>query len=141
MKTVTEGLPSIPVQRIRRPRHFPRPGRVLLTACLLLVAFASLAGFITFGVQMWLTHDSERGIYALGCIGLFVITRVWAAWYTHRMHCPLCHGLVLHEKRCRKHRDAKKIPLLSYRATAVLGLLFTGVFSCMYCGTLFRLKK
>ena len=141
MKTVAEAVSDIPVQRVRRPRHFPRPGRAVFTALLLVLAFAAMVGFLVAGLKMWLTNDPEWGVYALVCIGVFVIARLSAAWNTHRLACPLCHGMVLHEKRCRKHRDARKIPLIGYRATAVLSLLFTGNFSCMYCGTLFRLKK
>ncbi len=101
----------------------------------------AMLGFILSGLKMWLTGTREWGVYALVCIGTFVFARLTAAWHTHRLTCPLCHGTVLHEKRCHKHRDAQKLPLIGYRATAVLSLLCTARFSCMYCGTLFRLKK
>ena len=141
MRTVTDAIPSLPVQRIRRPRHFPRPGTAVVTALLLTLAFAALVGFAVCGLKMWMTQQAEWGRYALACMGGFVILRLWAAWNTHRLKCPLCHGMVLHENRCRKHREAKKLPLLGYRASAVVSLLCTGLFSCMYCGTVFRLKK
>ncbi len=143
MKTVVETVQDLPVQRVRRPRHFPRPGQAVLAALLLVVAFFAFAGFLVCGLKMWLTQGQDRdwGIYALVCMGVFVLCRLSAAYYTHRLTCPLCHGVVLHEKRCHKHREARKLPLLGYRATAVLSLLLTGTFSCMYCGTLFRLRK
>ncbi|MDB6137515.1 MAG: hypothetical protein JWO94_587 [Verrucomicrobiaceae bacterium] len=113
----------------------------MLAALLLVLAFVAMLGFILCGLKMWLTGGREWGEYALACMGTFVLARLTAAWHTHRLSCPLCHGMVLHEKRCRKHRDARKLPLIGYRATAVLSLLCTGLFSCMYCGTLFRLRK
>ena len=141
MKTVAEAVSDIPVQRVRRPRHFPRPGRAVFTALLLVLAFVAFVGFLVCGLKLWLTEGKEWGEYALACMAVFVIARLCAAWNTHRLTCPLCHGTVLHEKRCRKHKEARKLPLIGYRATAVLSLLCTGLFSCMYCGTLFRLKK
>lgn len=141
VKTVDEAVSEIPLQRVRRPRHFPRPGSAVLTALLLVLAFFAMLGFGVCGVQMWLTHEKVWGIDALVCMGIFVFSRLIAAWQTHRLVCPLCHGTVLHEKRCRKHKDARQLPLIGYRATAVLSLLCTGLFTCMYCGTVFRLKK
>ena len=113
----------------------------MFAALMLVLAFVGMVGFILCGVKMWLTGGREWGEYALACMALFVFGRLTAAWHTHRLNCPLCHGTVLHEKRCRKHRDARKLPLIGHRATAVLSLLCTGLFSCMYCGTQFRLKK
>lgn len=141
MKTVTEALPALPVQRVRRPRHFPRPGRAVLAALLLTLAFFGMVGFLVCGIRLWLTGERDWGLYALASLGVFVIARISAAWQTHRLHCPLCHGTVLHEKRCRKHGDARKLPLLGYRSSAVLSLLCTGLFTCMYCGSAFRLRK
>jgi hypothetical protein len=43
--------------------------------------------------------------------------------------------------RCHKHVNAQRLPPLTYRATAVLAVLFTLSFRCMYCGTRFRLRK
>ena len=113
----------------------------MFAALLLVLAFFAFVGFGICGVKLLLTEDKLWGICALGCMAVFVVSRLVAAWYTHRLTCPLCHGTVLHEKRCRMHKDAKKWPLIGYRATAVLSLLCTGLFSCMYCGTLFRLRK
>ncbi|MCB1210533.1 MAG: hypothetical protein KDK97_14480 [Verrucomicrobiales bacterium] len=47
----------------------------------------------------------------------------------------------MHEKRCHKHSEAQRLPLMGYRGTVVLAVLFTLGFRCMYCGTPYRLRK
>jgi hypothetical protein len=141
VKSVAEVAPDASIQRVRRARPFKRPVLLWFTAMLLFFSFAALVAFVVFGVRMYLEGNKTMGIYALASVGLMLVTRVWAAIYSRRLCCPLCMGTVLHEKTCRKHHYAKRLPLLGYRAATVLGVLFTAGFTCMYCGTPFRLKK
>lgn len=144
VKTIQEAAaaqPETQMERVRKPRHFTS-GFLLWFAALLRVA--SIACFVTFiywGSRMFLQEDRALGIWALTYLGGYLLTRLWSYWYTHRLHCPLCHGTVMHEKHCLKHENAKKLPPLSYATTAALQVLFTWRFSCMYCGTAYRLMK
>lgn len=140
MKTIAEPLDE-PMLRVRRPRSFKRPVLLWTTALLFLVSFAALVAFVVFGTLLFLNHDRQMGMYALAAFAFMVVIRVWAAINSRRLHCHLCHGTVLHEKTCRKHESARKLPILGYRSLVVLSTVFTGGFTCMYCGSLFRLKK
>jgi len=131
---------SVPL-RIRRTRAYPKPGRLVLGAFLLFVAFVAFLGFVWFSGELLLKGDRSDGFVALGLLGLFGVCRLLAFLNNEKLHCNLCHGTVLHEKRCRKHVDAIRIPGLSHRAAAVASVLCTGGFRCMYCGTPYRLKK
>jgi hypothetical protein len=127
--------------RVRRARGYHRPRRLLLVALLLVLAFAGAVGFIWGVAAMLLTDVRDWGWLALAGLGVFVLARIAVFVLASALSCPLCHGTVMHEKRCRKHEDAFRLGPLSYRASAVLSLLFTGSFRCMYCGTLWRLRR
>lgn len=127
--------------RSRRARSYHRPGRVLLVAFLLLLAFV---GFVAFGigvVQMTRSDDPQWGWLALGGLGLFTLSRITVFFLASSLTCPLCHGTLMHERRCRKHEKAFRLKPLSYRASAVISLLTTTTFRCMYCGTAYRLRR
>jgi amino acid transporter len=141
VKSVADVVPDPHVQRVRRARSFKRPGLLWFTALLYVVAFAAFVAFVVFALRMYLEHNKAMGIYALAAIGVLVIARVWASINSRNLTCHLCMGPVLHEKTCHKHHDAKRLPIFGYRAATVLSTLFAGGFSCMYCGTPFRLKK
>lgn len=127
--------------RTRAARHFPRAGRVLSVALLLALSWAGLALFIGAGLQLWRKDDIFWGWVALGGLALIAMGRSGAFLLGSALHCSLCHGPVLHEKKCRKHADALRLAPLSHRTSTALSLLLTGLFRCMYCGTAYRIKK
>jgi predicted RNA-binding Zn-ribbon protein involved in translation (DUF1610 family) len=131
----------IEITRTRRARGYHRPGRLLLVALLLLLAFLSFLAVIAGVAMMFVTDVREWGWLALAGLGLFALSRAAVFMLASALNCPLCHGTVMHEKRCRKHDDAFRLWPLSYRASAVLSLLFTASFRCMYCGTAWRLRR
>ena len=144
MKTAATPLDNpLPLvgQRVRRARTFHRPWRIWLVSLLLLVAFAAFLSFAGCALAMAVQGDRALGVVSLVSLALFIVARSSAWILAQRLHCSLCHCTVMSEKRCRKHADAVRIPPLSYRATAVLQVLLTLGFRCMYCGTRFRLWK
>lgn len=142
MKAATANLHHLPAEhRVRRARAFHRPWRLWLVSLLLLVAFLAFTGFASCAVALAMEGDRVWGVASLASLGLFLLARGTAWVLAQRLHCTLCHCTVMSEKRCHKHADAARIPPLSYRATAVLQVLLTLGFRCMYCGTRFRLWK
>ncbi len=136
---------TLPAQRaphrVRRHRAYHRPGRLWLVSLLLFISFFAFIAFISLGVVMGLMNEKLYGFCSLAALALFLGTRIPAFFMARRTHCTLCHGTVLSEQRCRKHAKARRLPLLTYRATTVLRALFALGFRCMYCGTSFRLRK
>lgn len=127
--------------RVRRCRHHPRPWKVVCGASLLMLAFLAFITFAWFGGELLLKGDPQKGVYSLVALAVFGMARVLAFLNNRHLTCTLCHGTLLHEKRCLKHAEATRIPGLSYRAATVLSALCTGGFRCMYCGTPYRLVK
>jgi hypothetical protein len=127
--------------RTRRARGYHRPGRLLIVALLLALSYLSLfavagglAGMVMTGAKSW-------GWLGLAGLGIFVLARFSVFMLSSALNCPLCHGPVMHERRCRKHEHAFRLWPLSYRASAVVSLIFTAGFRCMYCGTAWRLRR
>ena len=127
--------------RERRARTFHRSARAYAVSVMLLLACVLFAGFVVLGVLMFARADRSMGVLSLACLGGFGVARLLAFVWSRGLACPLCHGTILAEKRCHKHSDAVKLPLLSHKASVVLGILFTLGFRCMYCGTAYRLWK
>jgi hypothetical protein len=114
---------------------------MLLVALLLGIAFVAFSVFAVGSVTLILSDHHESGIAALVGLSVFGIARLLAFLLSRSLTCPLCHGPVMHEKRCHKHSEAQRLPMMSYRGTVVLAVLFTLGFRCMYCGTPYRLRK
>ncbi len=127
--------------RTRRSRHFQRAGRLASVALLLTIAFLGFVVFVVGSLNLILADHRGSGVAALIGLGVFGIARLFSFLLSRSLTCPLCHGPVVHEKRCHKHSDAQRLPLMSYRGTVVLSVLFTLGFRCMYCGTPYRLRK
>lgn len=143
MKTAFRAAEPRPIEapRVRKARAFTRPGRLLVVALLLLTAFVGSIAFAAGLIGIFTIGTQESGILALGGLGLFAVGKMGAFGLSRSLVCALCHGTVMHEKRCQKHSQAFRIPLLSHRASAVASVLTTGAFRCMYCGTPYRLRK
>lgn len=136
-----ESEEAVPAQRIKRQRHHPRAGAVFLGSLLLAGALIAFLLALFFTAKLFMTSDRQWAIWALGSVLAFVGLRLTAFIQSRNIACSLCHGTILHERRCRKHASATRIPGLSYRAAIVLCTLFTASFRCMYCGTKYRLRE
>jgi hypothetical protein len=143
MQTAFQASDPQPLEqpRVRRSRHHPRSGRLLVVSSLLLLSWLGLGLFLGYAISLWRTGTSLHGWLALAGLFLFAFGRVLSFILSRHLNCTLCHGPVLHEKRCHKHPDAYRVAPLSYRSSTVVSMLSKGVFRCMYCGTPYRLKK
>jgi small-conductance mechanosensitive channel len=143
VKTIAEARAQHPetVQRVRRARHFMSPRRAWFGALLLVLAMFLLVAFAYFAAGLFLTGDRLMGYYALVSIVSWLVLKLGALWLTHQLRCNLCHGTILREKRCKKHHDGTKLPLLGYALSAAVAIVTTLHFSCMFCGTPYRLRK
>ncbi|MEZ5301710.1 MAG: hypothetical protein R3F11_13825 [Verrucomicrobiales bacterium] len=98
-------------------------------------------GAIGVLAAMFATGDRQHGIWFLGILALHLVFRIWRYSHVIRLSCQLCHCPILHSRRCHKHRNATKLPLIGHRASAALEVFFRHGFTCMYCGTKYRLWR
>ncbi len=115
--------------------------KLFLVAVLMFAAFLGFLAFVVGVIGMAATQARVWGVPALAGLGTFAFSRGVVFLLADSLNCPLCHGAVMKERRCRKHQDAFRLWPLSYRASAVLSLLVTFGFRCMYCGTSYRLGR
>jgi hypothetical protein len=115
--------------------------RLLQIALLALITYLSLPATLYFTCRLLL--DPGKGWEHWTVAGLITFTGslVLGLLLSATTRCSLCHGTPLLGKNCRKHTIANKLPFLTYRASAILHLIFTGRFRCMFCSTPFRLGR
>ena len=123
----------------QKPRVWKGQGRLILIALLALISYAALPATIYFTVLLTLEPQGDWHNAAVGSLIAFVGSLVVGTVLSAMTKCSLCHGSPMLGKRCRKHVLANKLPCFTYRASAILHLIFTGKFRCMYCSTPFRL--
>ena len=104
----------------------------LSAACVLLVLL---------GIGLMVSFDRGYGWVAIAGLLGFVLLRLCRAVQARGCSCQLCHGPVLMNKDCNKHRDARRYPLLGYRKSLMIDAAVKGRFNCMYCGTPYRMWR
>jgi len=99
---------------------------VIINALNLLPAF----GYLSYGIWKrdvkWITVG---GVF----FGLILLLLIFNFLMTSRLRCPLCMVPPLQNSRCSKHRNVQRL-LGSHRLKVATSILFTGRFSCPYCG-------
>jgi hypothetical protein len=112
---------------------------LILIVLLSVITYISLPATLYFTLRLVTDPGQRWDSWAIGSLIAFVSSLVLGIILSTLTKCSLCHGTPLLARKCRKHTIANKLPFLSYRASSVLHLLFTGKFRCMYCSTPFRL--
>jgi hypothetical protein len=84
-------------------------------------------------------HTSVRIV--IGCVIFFAFTAVVSFLKRRHVLCPLCKGTPLVNSRALVHSKATRIFPLDYGTSAMLILVFSQTFRCMYCGARFDLLK
>jgi uncharacterized membrane protein (UPF0136 family) len=127
--------------RISRARSVPsaRPFRVaVFFAALyflgLIATVTALAGFFLKPSQL-----ASRLLVA----GIIFSALSWLIAYFKRrgVHCPLCKGTPLINSGALPHVRARRIRPFNHGVSAVLSILATQKFRCMYCGSDYDLLK
>lgn len=94
----------------------------------------------SIGYGIW---KDEKNFMIYGVVGVVLCLLLKLCLYLacKATPCPLCRANHLANSRSNKHKDAYKIFLLSYGASAVVTALFIGCVRCMHCGVSFTLKR
>ena len=128
-------------ERTQKPRVWRGQVRLLLIVLLSVITYLSLPATLYFTFRLVTDPGKQWEPWAIGALIAFVSSLVLGLVLSALTKCSLCHGTPLQTRKCRKHTIANKLPFLSYRASAVLHILFTGKFRCMYCSTPFRIGR
>ena len=126
-------------ERTQKPRVWKGQFRLAIIALLALTSYFALPATLYFTIRLLLEPQGGWQIAAALSLVAFTVSFIIGLILSAITKCALCHGSPLLGKRCRKHVLANKLPLLTYRASAILHLICTGKFRCMFCSTPFRL--
>lgn len=121
-------------------RHFQRSGPIWVGVVLWLLGCLLSVGALTALVLTFVVSKSY-GQYFVLLAALFALLLIIRWMHSRSVSCPLCHGKILHGSKCHKHRDARRRGVLSYTSSLIVDVLFSGRFTCMFCGTPYRLKR
>lgn len=137
------GRQAVPTDKARVPhaRSVPsaRPFRVAVFFSALhflglVAAVTALAGFFLQPSQL-ASHLLMGGIIFSGLSWLI-------AYFKRRgVHCPLCKGTPLVNSGAMPHVRARRIRPFNHGVSAVLSIMATQKFRCMYCGSDYDLLK
>lgn len=105
----------------------------------LLQLVAVVAGMASLGMTFII--DPAYGKYFVVSALAFVVVLALRGIHSSNVSCPLCHGKILHGTKCHKHCDARRVGLFGYTGTLFVDIILSGKFTCMYCGTPFRMKR
>jgi len=74
-------------------------------------------------------------------LGFCIVTWLIAFFKRRAAKCPLCKGTPLINSGALPHSRAKRIYPLNHGISAVISVLATQKFRCMYCGSDYDLRK
>ena len=121
---------------------FKRP---FITAVLsMLVFYLCLVGLLA-AITAFVLSDKglqHRAAYVIAALlGASAICWIFAYLMRRKANCPLCKCTPFLDNLALKHQKARKTWPLNYGNSAVLSVLCTQRWRCMYCGTPFDILK
>jgi hypothetical protein len=128
-------------ERTQNARVWRSQGRLIVIVLLALTTYLALPATLYFTARLVMEPGAGWESWTLGSLVALVGSLVMGIVLSAMTKCTLCHGTPLLGTSCRKHPLANKLPLLTYRASTILHVLFTGRFRCMFCSTPFRLGR
>ena len=127
--------------RVSRARSLPnsRPFRMaVLFSCIhYLGLIASATAFVAF----LMTPSQAASRILVGGVIFSAITWLISFFKRRTVMCPLCKGTPLVNSGALTHSRARRLLPFNHGTTAVLSILATQKFRCMYCGSDFDLLK
>lgn len=134
--------PSPPLtDSITRMRSVPFRAPYVWAEIFGLLHYCGTVALLT-SLPLFFLYPNQKSVrVVVGCILFFAITAVISFLKRRHVLCPLCRGTPLVNSRALVHSKATRIFPLDYGTSAMLVLLFTQTFRCMYCGVRFDLLK
>jgi len=128
----------------QRARSVPYKHAFVIAVLSTLIFYLSVIAFITsvLAFSTVATEFKRGAAYTLATL-LPLCALFWVIAYFKRRKatCPLCKCTPFLDNLAHKHQKAFRIRPLNYGTTAVINVLFTQRWRCMYCGTPFDILK
>jgi hypothetical protein len=129
----------------KRSRSMPYRGSFYVATFWTLFYIFWIITTITAVVMFLLYHKNNPShffLYTVVIGVLFSLLSLIISFFKRRKAlCPLCRGTPLLNNGARVHQKSLYIPPLNHGYTAIVSIVFTQKFCCMYCGTKYDLLK
>ena len=136
-----DSSPQPPIPSNLRLRSVPFRSPFFWAGLLTLINYCGAIAVLTMVVLFFL-HQTPFAVKVLiGCVVFFAITALISHLKRRSVLCPLCKGTPLVSTRAHVHSRATRIFPFDYGNSAMISILFTQTFRCMYCGSGFDLLK
>jgi len=124
-----------------RPRALPYRGAFIRATVFSAICYLAMVAAAT-SIILFALYPSMLARNAI-VISLAIGALAWLLAFSARRSafCPLCKGTPLLDTGARPHDKAVRVRPLSHGVTAILSILSTQQFRCMYCGSHFDLLK
>jgi len=124
-----------------RPRGLPFRGAFIWATVFSAISYLAMIAAGT-SIVLFALYPSVPARNAI-LISLAFGVSAWLLAFLKRRsaYCPLCKGTPLLDTGARPHNKAVRVRPLSHGVTAVLSILTTQQFRCMFCGSHFDLLK
>ena len=104
----------------------------------LFVNILLIISFFTFSLVL---IDRERYWWAVWAPLLALLALFIYFTAAQKASCPICNQKQFAPKRCLKHRNAHRWPIVGYMLPTALHAIVFKWFRCIFCGTSVRLKE
>jgi len=140
---LNDGVQPASRRFIRGVLH-PKPSQIRIAAFFtLLFFFSMMVAFI--GIPLALVYEHMTGqntvLWVLAMAGLLFICGLCYAIWGASERCRVCNQRQFVPRKCLKHKQAHRFPLIGYILPTALHLLWYKWSHCIYCGTSVRTKK
>ena len=139
----TEIIATVASDRAKSPRlrSLPHPGPFRVVACLTALFILSLIAASTSLVCILVRHDLAAKNLLVGAMAASAMIWFITMLLRRKVLCPLCKGTPLLNNNAIVHSRAWRLWPLNHGFTAIISIIVSQKFRCIYCGSDFDLLK
>jgi hypothetical protein len=127
--------------KVIRARSLPSSRPFTVAAFFSALHYFGLITTITAFVLFFIEPSQLATKVIVGGIAFSGVTWLIAFFKRRSAHCPLCKGTPLINSGALAHSRATRLHPLNHGVSAILSIIATQTFRCMYCGSDFDLLK
>ena len=127
--------------KAHRARSLPRPQAFRVAVFFAAVHYLGVVATLTALAAIFMEPSQSASWFFVGSLVFCALSWLVAFFKRRSTFCPLCKGTPLLSTGARTHVRARRLYPLNHGVTAILSIMATQKFRCMYCGSDYDLLK
>lgn len=127
--------------KIHRARSLPRPQAFRVAVFFVSVHYLGIVATVTALTVVLLEPSQAASRFFVAGLVFCAISWLVSFFKRRSTFCPLCKGTPLLNTGARTHLRARRLYPLNHGVTAIVSIMATQKFRCMYCGSDYDLLK